>query len=164
MLPAEAVLSLLESDDLKTSAFFMGMSEPNMWRILAEPYVMLGSDASLRSPVGPLSRDFPHPRAYGSFPRFLRAALDGKTVPLPEAVRKMTSLAAEQFGLKGRGSLAVGGMADIVVFDPKTVADRATFTNPHQLARGIEWVIVNGVGTLSPAGPTGRRGGRVLRR
>ncbi len=162
--PAEAVLALLESDDLKTSAFFTGMSEPNMWRILAEPYVMLGSDASLRSPTGPLSHDFPHPRAYGSFPRFLRAALDGKTVPLPEAVRKMTALPAEQFGLKGRGSLTVGSLADIVVFDPKTVTDKATYTNPHQLAQGIEWVIVNGVDTLSPAGPTGRRGGRVLRR
>ncbi|MBU4200779.1 MAG: D-aminoacylase [Verrucomicrobia bacterium] len=162
--PAEAVLFLLEADQLKTSAFFMGMSEPNMWRILAEPYVMLGSDASLRSLTGPLSRDFTHPRAYGSFPRFLRGALDGKTVPLPEAVRKMTSLAADHFGLKGRGTLAVGGMADIVVFDPKTVADLATFAFPHQLARGIDWVIVNGVVTLNPQGLTGKRGGWVIRR
>jgi N-acyl-D-amino-acid deacylase len=135
-----------------------------MGRILAEPYVMLGSDASVRAPTGPLSRDFPHPRTYGAFPRFLRAALDGKTVPLAEAVRKMTALPAEQFGLKGRGILRVGNPADLVVFDPVTVSDRATFAAPHQLARGVEWVIVNGVVTLTPAGPTGRRGGRILRR
>jgi N-acyl-D-amino-acid deacylase len=164
MTPAEAVLFLLEADALKTSAFFKGMSEENMGRILAEPYVMLGSDASVRAPTGPLSRDFPHPRTYGAFPRFLRAALDGKTVPLAEAVRKMTALPAEQFGLKGRGILRVGNPADLVVFDPVTVSDRATFAAPHQLARGVEWVIVNGVVTLTPAGPTGRRGGRILRR
>jgi N-acyl-D-amino-acid deacylase len=164
LTPAEAVLYLLAYDQLKTGAFFLGMSEPNMWRIFAEPYVMLGTDASLRSTAGPLSRDFPHPRAYGSFPRFLRAALDGQTVPLPEAVRKMTLLAAEHFGLKGRGMLKAGAMADCVVFDPETVADLATFAAPHQLARGIDWVIVNGVVTLTPEGLTGKRGGRVLRR
>ncbi len=163
LAPEDAVLFLLESDALATSAFFLGMSEPNLWRILAEPWVMLGSDASLRSPDGPLGRDFPHPRAYGTFPRFLRAALDGRTVPLPEAVRKMTSLAAEHFGLRERGVLASGRPADIVVFDPATVTDRATFKNPHQAAKGIEWVMVNGVVTLTPAGLTGRRGGRVLR-
>ncbi len=164
MDPAAAVLHLLEVDELKTSAFFLGMSEPNMWRILAEPWVMLGTDASLRSPTGPLSRDYPHPRAYGSFPLFLRAARDGKTVSLPEAVRKMTSLPAEHFRLQGRGVLAVNHMADVVVFNPATVADLATFATPHQLARGIERVIVNGVVTLAPEGLTGLRAGRVLRR
>ncbi len=164
LAPADAVLALLEADELKTSAFFLGMSAANMERIFEEKYVMLGSDASLRSPAGVLSRDFPHPRAYGAFPRFLKAALEGKTVPLPQAVRKMTALAAEHFGLKDRGVLRVGGLADVVVVDPPTVADRATFAAPHQLARGIEWVLVNGVLTLNPKGLTGRRGGRVLRR
>lgn len=160
--PAEAALLLIERDALRTSAFFFGMSEDNMWKILAEPFVMLGTDASLRAPTGPLGEDHPHPRAYGSFPRFLRAALDGKTVPLPEAVRKMTSLPADHFRLKDRGRLTAGGMADLIVFDPTTVSDRATYAAPHQLAVGLELVMVNGVVTLEPAGLTGQRAGRVL--
>ncbi|MFH1476608.1 MAG: D-aminoacylase [Verrucomicrobiota bacterium] len=158
----EAALRLMESDELKTSAFFFGMSEDNMWKILAEPFVMLGSDASLRSLQGPLSRDFPHPRAYGAFPKFLRAALDGKTVALSEAIRKMTSLPADHFRLKGRGRVAAGAYADLVVFDPNTVADRATFAVPHALARGIDFVMVNGVPTLDRNGLTGRRAGQIL--
>jgi len=224
--PVEAALRLMEGDELKTSAFFFGMSEDNMWKILAEPYVMLGSDASLRSLQGPLSQDFPHPRAYGAFPKFLRAALDGeaprgpavagrgsllrrsnasgcegwifaepcearnailschssagatedhpcdkpqdflakkgKTIALPEAIRKMTSLPADHFRLAGRGRVAVGNYADLVIFDPNTVADRATYAVPHALAHGIEGVIVNGVPTLDRNGLTGRRAGRIL--
>ncbi|MFA5342532.1 MAG: D-aminoacylase [Kiritimatiellia bacterium] len=160
--PVAAALRLMESDELKTSAFFFGMSEDNMWKILAEPFVMLGSDASLRALNGPLSRDFPHPRAYGAFPRFLRAALDGKTVALPEAIRKMTSLPADHFRLKGRGRVVAGAYADLVVFDPNTVADVATFGEPHALARGIECVMVNGVPTLDRNGLTGRRAGQIL--
>jgi len=160
--PVEAALRLMESDELKTSAFFFGMSEDNMWKILAEPFVMLGSDASLRALKGPLSRDFPHPRAYGAFPRFLRAALDGKTVALPEAIRKMTSLPADHFRLKGRGRVVGGNYADLVVFDPNTVADCATYAVPHALAKGIECVMVNGVPTLDQNGLTGKRAGRIL--
>ena len=160
--PVEAALRLMEGDELKTSAFFFGMSEANMWKILAEPFVMLGSDASLRALQGPLSRDFPHPRAYGAFPRFLRAALDGKTVALPEAIRKMTSLPADHFRLKGRGRVVTGAYADLVVFDPNTLADRATFAVPHALAQGIECVMVNGVLTLDQKGLTGGRAGRIL--
>ncbi len=160
--PVEAALRLMQGDELKTSAFFFGMSEANMWKILAEPYIMLGSDASLRSPKGPLSRDFPHPRAYGAFPRFLRAALDGNTIALPEAIRKMTSLPADHFRLKRRGRVVVGNYADLVVFDPNTVADVATFAVPHALAQGIECVMVNGVPTLDQNGMTGRRAGSIL--
>ncbi|MBN1557605.1 MAG: D-aminoacylase [Lentisphaerae bacterium] len=160
--PAEAVLRLVARDGLKTQAFFAGMSEANMRRILAEPYVMLCTDASLRAPAGPLSHDFPHPRAYGSFPRFLRMALDGGTVPLPEAVRKMTALPAAQFRLEDRGVVAVGRKADLVVFDPDTVRDTATYADPHRTAEGIRHVIVNGVLTLRDGALTGRRAGRVL--
>jgi N-acyl-D-amino-acid deacylase len=160
--PVDAVLYLAESDEVRTGAFFFGMSEDNMRRILAEEYVMLGSDASLRALTGPLSRDFPHPRTYGSFPRFLRMALDGETVPLPEAVRKITSLPAAHFGLEGRGVLAEGSRADIVVFDPETVRDTATYASPHQLPRGIEHVIVNGVLTVRDGALTGSRAGRFL--
>lgn len=160
---AETVLILTDRDGLKTTAFFSGMCEQNMWKILAEPYVMLGTDASVRAPTGPLGRDYPHPRAYGTMPRFLRAAIDGKTAPLPEAVRKMTSLPAEQFRLEGRGRLAEGYMADIVAFAPDAARDAATYAAPHQLAEGIRLVTVNGVVTLDSKGLTGRRGGRVLR-
>ena len=160
--PVEAALRLIEGDELKTSAFFFGMSEDNMWKILAEPFVMLGSDASLRALEGPLSQDFPHPRAYGAFPKFLRAALDGKTVMLPEAIRKMTSLPADHFQIKERGRVVEGSYADLVVFDPNTVADVATFGQPHALAKGIECVMVNGVPTLDQTGLTGQRAGRIL--
>ena len=160
--PVDSALHLMDTDELHTAAIFFGMSEENLWKILAEPYVMLGSDASLRAPAGPLSGDHPHPRAYGSFPRFLRAALDGKTVGLPEAVRKMTSLPAEQFGLRGRGRIRRGMQADLAVFDPAAVADRATYVAPHQLAAGIEFVSVNGVPTIVDGKPTGRRGGVFL--
>ncbi len=160
--PVDAVLHLMDSDELHTGGIFFGMSEDNLWRILREPYVMLGSDASIRSPDGPLSQDHPHPRAYGSFPRFLRAALDGKTVALPEAIRKMTSLPASQFGLKDRGVLAVGKKADIVVFDPAEVRDTASFEKPHQLAKGIDLVVVNGIVTIQDGRMTGKRAGAFL--
>lgn len=160
--PVDAVLYLTESDELGTTAFFFGMSEENMWKILAEPFVMFGSDASLRAPHGPLCGDHPHPRAYGSLAKFARAALDGKTVPFPEAVRKMTSLPAEQFRLKGRGMITTGNAADIVVLDPATIEDRADYAEPHQLAVGIEHVIINGVHTLAGTELTGERGGRIL--
>ncbi|MCX7818482.1 MAG: D-aminoacylase [Kiritimatiellae bacterium] len=162
--PADAALRLIEEDELATQAFFFGMSEANMWRILAQPWVMLGTDAGVRSPTGPLSRDHPHPRAYGTMPRFLRASLDGRTVPLPEAIRKMTALPAEHFRLADRGRIAKGCAADLVVFDPRRVADRADFATPHVLADGIDWVIVNGVPTWCEGRPTGRTAGRLLRR
>jgi N-acyl-D-amino-acid deacylase len=160
--PVDAALHLMETDELRTTAIFFGMSEENMWRILAEPYVMIGSDGSLRSPTGVLSKDHPHPRAYGSFPRFIRASLEGRTVPLPEAVRKMTSLCAEQFRLKDRGVIAPGKLADVVVFDADRVQERSTFVKPHQLSDGVDTVIVNGVLTLHEGRYTGDRGGRFL--
>jgi len=162
MEPADAALRIMEKDELRTSAFFFGMNEDNMRRILAEPYVMIGSDASLRALDGPLSLDYPHPRAYGSFPKFLRMSLDGVTVPLPEAVRKMTSLPASRFGLKDRGMLRKGMKADVTVIDTQDLADTATYARPHSLARGIESVIVNGTLTLHNNRLTGNRAGRFL--
>ncbi|OQA25332.1 MAG: D-aminoacylase [Verrucomicrobia bacterium ADurb.Bin345] len=162
MEPVDAALHLMDTDALHTAAIFFGMSEENMWKILAEPYVMIGSDASLRAPQGPLSHDHPHPRAYGTFPRVLRAALDGKTVPLAEAIRKMTSLPAGQFGLADRGIIERGRKADIVVFDPSAVRDKATYEQPHQLAEGVRALVVNGVPTLRDGRETGKRGGRFV--
>jgi N-acyl-D-amino-acid deacylase len=160
--PAEAVLTLVERDRAATGAFFMGMSEDNMRRVLAEPYVMISSDASLRAPAGPLGRDHPHPRAYGAFPRALRMAIDGRTVPLSEAIRKMTSLPARHFGLKDRGAVRRGAFADLTVFDQRAVRDRATYADPHQPAEGIRHVLVNGAATVSAGRLTGSRAGRFL--
>lgn len=162
MEPVDAVLHLALTDELRTGAFFFGMSEDNMRKILAQPYVMLGSDASIRAPRGPLSTDYPHPRAYGSFPKYLRMALDGGTVPLPEAIRKLTSLPADQFRLRGRGRISVQMAADIVAFSPQAIRDKATFGQPHQFSEGIDTVIVNGLVTMTGGRPTGVRGGRVL--
>jgi N-acyl-D-amino-acid deacylase len=161
MPPADALLHVIEQDELRTSAFFDSMNEDNMRRVLREPYVMIGSDASLRALSGPLSGDFPHPRAFGTFPRFLRMAADG-LMPLPEAVRRMTSLPAEQFRLRDRGVLETGRAADLVVFDAGTVRDRATFREPCRLPDGILHVVVNGVLTIRDGQPTGDRAGRFL--
>ena len=160
--PLDAALRFMETDELFTGGIFFGMSEDNMWRILAEPWVMIGSDASIRSTTGPLSHDHPHPRAYGTFGRFLRAALDGKTVSVGEAVRKMTSLPAEHFRLQDRGVLRAGAFADVVALDPKTFRDLATYEKPHQFCEGISAVWVNGTATLRDGKDTGARGGRYL--
>ncbi len=162
MHPLDAALRLMERDELFTGGIFFGMSEENMWRILAEPWVMIGSDASIRAPWGPLSHDHPHPRAYGTFGRFLRAVLEGKSVSVGEAVRKMTSLPAAHFRLKERGVLRAGAFADVVVIDPKTFQERATYGQPHQFCDGISAVWVNGVLTLRDGQETGARGGRYL--
>lgn len=160
----EALLELIEADELATGGIFFSMSEANLQRVLAEPYVSIGSDASLRAPQGPLAEDHPHPRAYGSHTRFLRAALDGETVSLSEAIRKMTALPAEQFGLKRRGLLRSGYAADIAVFDPAAVRENSTYAEPHRLSAGTRWVVVNGIESLSEGGQTTGRAGRFLAR
>ena len=161
MEPVDAVLHLITVDNLCTGGIFFGMSEENMWKFYKEPYVMVGSDASLRSPVGPLSSDHPHPRAYGTFPRFIRSAMDGKTVSLPEAIRKATSLPAEQFNIPKRGLLKKDYYADLIILDTKRYRDLSTFEKPHQLATGIEAMIVNGVETIIDGKLTGQRAGVV---
>jgi len=162
--PADAALRLIEQDGLSTGGIFFGMSEANMWTILAQPWVMIGSDASLRSPEGPLSFDHPHPRAYGTFPRLLRAALDGQTVPIEEMIRKMTSLPADVLRISGRGRLRLKAFADVVVFDPDRIRDRATYEHPHQTAEGVRAVWVNGIAEMLEGRATARRGGKFLTR
>ena len=160
--PVDAVFHLIEKDELKTTGIFFGMSEENMWRILDEPYVMLGSDGSIHAPSGPLSHDHPHPRAYGSFPRYLRAVLDGRSVSLTEAIRKMTSLPASQFGFNDRGILAKGYRADLVAFQKNAVRDRSDFVRPHQLSEGMDYVVVNGAVTIHDGRMTGVRAGSFV--
>lgn len=158
----DALLHLIDTDNLTTGGIFFGMSEKNMWKILAKPYVSLGSDASLRAPWGPLSNDHPHPRAYGSFTKFLRAALDGNTVSLPEAVRKMTALPAKQFGLNKRGQLKKGYYADIAVFRPEDIQENTGYKDPHRLSGGIQHLFVNGCCTLKGGKTTSRHAGYFL--
>ena len=160
--PVDALLYIVEKDELRTGGIFFGMSEENMWKILAQPWVMIGSDASIRAPDGILSKDHPHPRAYGSFTKLLRASLDGKTVALPEMIRKMTSLAAEQFRLKARGVLKKGTFADVAVFDPAKIKKNTTYAHPHQLSEGIDALIVNGTLTIEDGKLTGNRNGKFL--
>jgi N-acyl-D-amino-acid deacylase len=160
--PLDAALLFMETDELFTGGIFFGMNEDNMGRILAEPWVMIGSDASIRAPWGPLSHDHPHPRAYGTFGRFMRAVLDGKSVSVGEAVRKMTSLPAAHFRLKDRGAIREGAYADIVAIDPKKFRDLATYEKPHQFCEGVSAVWVNGALTFRDGQDTGARGGRYL--
>ncbi len=162
MEPVDALLHIIERDELRTGGIFFGMSEENMWNVLETPWVMIGCDASLRAPDGILSHDHPHPRAYGSFTKLLRAALDGQTVPLPEMIRKMTCLPAEQFNISGRGVLKKENFADIVVFDPDKIKENTTYFEPHQLSDGIITVVVNGTLTIAHGELTHDRNGYFL--
>ena len=116
------------------------------------------------APEGVFLKSSTHPRAYGNFARLLgRYVRDEKLVPLPEAIRRMTSLPAANLGLEGRGTLKVGAFADVVVFDPATIADKATFEQPHQYAVGMRHVLVNGVPVLRDGEHTGATPGRALK-
>lgn len=160
--PVDALLHIVEKDELRTGGIFFGMNEENMWKVVRQPWVMVGCDASLRAPDGILSHDHPHPRAYGSFTKLLRAAIDGQTVPLPEMIRKMTSLAAEQFGLNGRGKIETGSFADIAVLSLNQIHENTTYAAPHQLSDGIDSLIVNGTLTIRDGKLTRNRNGRFL--
>jgi N-acyl-D-amino-acid deacylase len=163
MPPVDAVLYILERDELRTGAFFAGMSEENMKRILAEKYVMIGSDSASRSPDGLLGGDFPHPRAYGTFPRFIRMVLDGMiNISFAEAIHKMTLLPAMHFQIPRRGQIKCGYFADITVIDPTSISDMATYAEPWKLSTGIEYVIVNGQISFSHGKLTDIRAGMVL--
>ena len=141
-----------------------GMSEENTERILSHPLGMLCSDGGAYAPYGPLSRSTPHPRGYGSFPRLLgHYVRERRAMPLETAVHKATGLPAAKLGLADRGVLAVGAVADLVVFDPDQVADQATFEAPHQYPAGIHHVIARGAHTIRDGEQTGERGGRAVR-
>jgi len=136
------------------------MDEGDVQRIMKHPWTAIASDGALSRP----GASVPHPRNYGTYPRVLgRYVRELKVLTLPDAIRKMTSLPAARLGLTDRGRVAVGLMADLVVFDPATVADRATYTAPHQYPVGIDFVIVNGQVEVDSGRFTSARGGRVLR-
>lgn len=141
------------------------MREENTARILAHPLTIVASDGSARATYGPLHRGNPHPRTYGTFPRVLgKYVREERLLTLPEAVKKMTSMPARRLGLPQRGELQVGNFADVTVFDPQRVRDRATWTEPHQYPEGILYVVVNGKLVVDEGEHTGRLPGRVLRK
>jgi N-acyl-D-amino-acid deacylase len=167
--PGETVCRFIDADESRTGAFFFGMCEANLHRIYAEPWIMPGSDASVRAPWGPLGADYPHPRAYGTMPRFLRlltGRVEGfaKICGLEEAIRRMTSLPAQTFGLRDRGVLKAGAFADLAVVDEATFADAASYEKPHQFATGVKLVAVNGAVSYEDGRFTGERRGRFLER
>jgi len=125
----------------------------------------LGSDGCAVAPYGKLALGKPHPRYYGTFPRVLgKYSRDEAILPLASAIKKMTSMPAKALGIKNRGSIEIGKQADLVVFDPGTVIDQATFADPHKYPLGIEHVIVNGVSTIENGKHTGARAGKILRK
>ena len=137
------------------------MSEDDVKRIMKDPEVMVASDSGVLTP----GQGAPHPRGYGNNARVLgRYVRESHTIPLEEAVRKMTSLPARHFGFKGRGEVRPGFSADLVVFDPAAVADLATFAQPHQYAAGFGDVVVNGVPVIRNGAVTGAKPGQILRR
>lgn len=141
------------------------MSEDNLKRILGHPLVGIGCDGSAVAPYGPLSLGKPHPRNYGTFPRVLGKYIrEEKICPLEEMVQKMTFLPASRFGLEKRGLIEAGAAADLVVFDPDRVIDRATWVEPHQYPEGIQAVIVNGQVVIEAGEHTGRLPGKILRK
>jgi len=161
--PEETVLDLVLEDESRIGVVFFMMSEENVRRQIRLPWVSFGSDAGSMAPEGVFLKSSTHPRAYGNFARLLgRYVREERLVPLEEAVRRLTSFPAENLGLDHRGRLAAGYFADVVVFDPVAVADRATYENPHQYAVGVRHVLVNGVPALRDGEHTGALPGRAL--
>jgi len=160
----DTAMDLVVEDGSRVQVVYFLMSEDNVKRQIQLPWVSFGSDASSMAAEGVFLKTSTHPRAYGNFARLLgKYARDEHVVPLEEAVRKLTSLPADTLKIKDRGRLAVGQFADVVVFDPKTIADRATYEQPHQYAVGMRQVWVNGTQVLKDGEHTGARPGRVVK-
>ena len=161
--PVEVLFDVLIEEKGTVPTVFFHHSEQDMQLALKQPWVSIGSDGSAVSPDGPTGRSHPHPRYYGTFPRVLeRYVRELGVLTLPDAVRKMTSLNALKLGIRDRGRIRDGNWADLTIFDPARVVDKATFENPHQYAEGIHYVIVNGAVTLENGRHTGALAGRVL--
>ena len=162
--PMDALFDLLIEDDAFTEVAVFGMSEPDVLLALQQPWVSIDNDSGGTSPEGILGREHPHPRAYGTFPRILHKYVkEEKKLRLEEAIRKFSALPAQRMRLADRGVLKAGMWADVVIFDPATIHDVATFENPNQLSQGMEYVLVNGVPVIDHGKMTGALPGKVLR-
>jgi N-acyl-D-amino-acid deacylase len=162
--PAEAALDLLVEEKLGIGAVFHEMSEDDVTKVIQHPVSCIASDGESEAPYGPTGHSATHPRSYGTFPRVLRRyVFERRALSLEGAIRKMTAMPAERMGLKDRGLIAKGMAADIVMFDPRTVRDVATFEDSHRYADGIRHVLVNGQLTIKDGEHTRERAGQVIR-
>jgi N-acyl-D-amino-acid deacylase len=162
--PIEALCDLLIKDKAFTEVAVFGMDEPDVVLALKQPWVSIDNDSQGTSPEGLLGSEHPHPRAYGTFPRILRKYVrEEHELTLPDAIRKFTALPAQRMRLTDRGVLKEGMAADVVVFDPATITDKATFENPNQLSVGMDYVLVNGTPVIADGKMTGALSGKVLR-
>jgi N-acyl-D-amino-acid deacylase len=162
--PLDALLDLLIADRAFTSVAVFGMDERDVTLALQQPWVSINNDSEGTAPDGILGQEHPHPRAYGTFPRILRKYVrEEKRLSLEDAIRKFSSLPAQRMHIADRGVLKAGMWADVVIFDPDSVKDRATFENPNQLSEGMRWVLVNGVPVIAEGKATGALPGKVLR-
>ena len=162
--PEEAAMQLVVEDGSRVGTAYFLMSEDNVRREVALPWVSFGSDASAPAPEGVFLQSNEHPRAYGNFVRVLaKYVRDEKVIPLEEAIRKLSAMPAQNLSLKDRGMLRKGYFADVVIFDPRTVQDHATYERPHQLSTGVEEVWINGIEALHNGNATGAASGRFVR-
>ncbi len=160
----DTICDILIKDNAFTDVAVFGMSEPDVALALKQPWVAIDNDSQGTSPEGLLGEEHPHPRAYGTFSRILRKYVrEEKQLSLPDAIRKFTALPAQRMRLTDRGVLKQGMWADVVVFDPETITDRATFENPNQFSVGMDYVLVNGVPVIDAGKMTGALPGKVLR-
>jgi N-acyl-D-amino-acid deacylase len=160
----EALFDVLVEDQAYTYVAVFGMSEPDIVLALRQPWVSIDNDSQGTAPDGLLGKEHPHPRAYGTFPRILRKYVrEERRLTLPDAIRKFTSLPAQRMRLGDRGVLKAGMWADVVVFDPDRIRDRATFAEPNQLSEGMRWVLVNGIPVIADGQATGALPGQVIR-
>jgi N-acyl-D-amino-acid deacylase len=161
--PIETIMDLIVEDRSRVDTVYFMMSEENVKKQIKLPWVSFGSDAASMAAEGAFLNSSTHPRAYGNFARLLgKYVRDEKVIPLEEAIRRLAALPCENLGLAQRGLLKTGYFADVVIFDPKTIADKATFEKPHQYAVGMKHVFVNGVQLLKDGEHTGKTSGRAL--
>src|SRR5512143_4185435 len=162
--PVEALFDILIEDGCRTQAIYFSMSEDNLRTLLRQDWMMVGSDSSARGVSGITRQGKPHPRGFGSFARVLgHYVRDEGVLTLPQAVRKLSAMAADKLGLDRRGYIRPGYFADLVIFDPAKVIDTATFEEPYSFPDGIKHVIVNGELAVEDGRQTDTRAGRIIR-
>jgi len=161
--PIDTAMDLIAEDESRISTVYYVMSEENVKKELQKPWISFGSDEASQAPDAPFTKSNPHPRAYGNFARVLgKYVRDEKVLPMSDAIHRLSGLPATNLGLDHRGFLKEGMFADVVVFDPATITDHATFEKPHQYATGMKHVFVNGVQVIKNGEHTGAKPGRAL--
>jgi N-acyl-D-amino-acid deacylase len=161
--PIETIMDLISEDESRIDTIYFMMSEENKRKELEQPWISFGSDEASQAPESPFTKSNPHPRAYGNFTRVLgKYVRDEKVLSMSDAIHRLSGLPATNLGLDHRGFLKEGIFADVVVFDPGTITDRATFDKPHQYATGVKHVFVNGVQVIKNGEHTGAKPGRAL--